>query len=106
MINFDTLSDENKDWLFELEARKGQYGNNIGGKAIWFVQPCVFADIEYSLRIGRFYYDFVRQVVPESKIPQNIEVDPKLAAFEKRHTILGYNWRNISKTNSSFKNAS
>lgn len=106
MINFDTLSDENKDWLFELEARKGQDGNNIGGKAIWFVQPCVFGDIEYSLRIGRFDYDFVKQVVPESEIPQNIEVDPRLVEFEKRHTILGYNWRNISKTNSSFKNAS
>lgn len=105
MINFDTLSDENKDWLFELEARKGQNGEHIGEKAIWFVQPCVFGGIEYSLRVGKFDYDFVRQVMPESDIPQGIEVDHRLAEFEKRHTIIGYNWRDIPKTNGGFKNA-
>lgn len=102
MLNFDTLSDENKDWLFDLEARKGQNGEHIGGKAIWFVQPCVFGDIEYALRVGKFSYDFVRQVMPESDIPPNIQVDQRLAEFEKRHTIVGYNWRNISEANGSF----
>lgn len=30
MLNFDTLSDENKDWLFEVEARKGHNDRSIG----------------------------------------------------------------------------
>ena len=105
MINFDTLSDENKDWLFDLEAKKGQNGEHIGEKAIWFVQPCVFGDIEYSLRVGKISYDFVRQVMPESNIPPDVQVDQRLAEFEKRHTIVGYNWRNISETNGSFTHA-
>ena len=37
MISFESLSDENKDLLFELEKRKGANGENIGEKAIWFV---------------------------------------------------------------------
>lgn len=33
MLNFDTLSEENKKWLFSLESR------NNGEKAVWFVHP-------------------------------------------------------------------
>jgi len=40
--------------------------------------------------------------MPESDIPQGITVEQRLAEFEKRHTILGYNWRNISKANGGF----
>ncbi len=108
MLNFDTLSNENKDWLFELEAREGKNGEQIGNKAIWFIQPCAFSDIQYSLRTGKLDYDYLKQIVSEEEekeIPQDIQVDERLAEFDKRHTILGYNWRNISKANSSFKNA-
>ena len=69
------------------------------------MHPCIFGDIEYSLRIGKFDYDSLKQVMSEDEIPQNIDVDYRLAEFERRHTILGYNWRNIPKADSSFKNA-
>lgn len=100
MINFDTLSDENKDWLFSLEERNGQ-------KAIWFVHPCEMGNIEYDLKVGKYDYEFLKQTMPEKEIPKNIQVDPKLVEFKKRHIVLGYNWRNICNYRScNFKNAS
>ena len=39
MINFETLSEENKEWLFSLEDRKKEKGEPIGQKAVWFVHP-------------------------------------------------------------------
>ena len=95
MLNFNTLSDENKDFLFTLEARKGKNGENIGEKAIWFVHPCEMGNIEFNLKVGKFDYEFLRKVMPEDEIPQNIQVDEKLVEFEKRHIVLGYNWRII-----------
>lgn len=99
MINFDTLSDENKDWLFSLEERNGQ-------KAIWFVHPCVMGNIEYDLKVGKYDYEFLKKIMPEKEIPKNIQVDPRLVEFEKRHIVLGYNWRNICHYRScNLKNA-
>ena len=91
MLNWDTLSDENKDLLFSLEERKGKNGENIGGKAIWFVQPCVMGSIEHDLKVGKYGYDFLRQAAPEADVPDDIQVDLKLVEFEKRRIILGYN---------------
>lgn len=90
MLDFDSLSDENKNWLFELEQRKGRDGEPIGEKAVWFVHPCEMGNIEFDLKIGKYDYNFIRQVVPEDQIPKGIEVDPKLVEFEKRHIVLGY----------------
>lgn len=39
MLNFDSLSEENKEWLFALEDRKNENGEQIGKKAVWFVHP-------------------------------------------------------------------
>lgn len=39
MLNFETLSNENKEWLFALEDRKNEKGDPIGQKAVWFVHP-------------------------------------------------------------------
>ncbi len=39
MLNFDTLSEENREWLFSLEDRKNEFGEPIGKKAVWFVHP-------------------------------------------------------------------
>lgn len=39
MLNFQTLSEENRDWLFSLEERKSENGEPIGEKAVWFVEP-------------------------------------------------------------------
>lgn len=38
MINYETLSDENKDLLFELEEKRDKDGNRIGEKRVWFVK--------------------------------------------------------------------
>lgn len=93
MLNFDTLSKENKDLLFEMESRK----DIDGGKRIWFVHPGeMIGNIEYGLRIGRFSYDYLRMCLPESDIPCGIEVDEDLIEFEKRHVTLMYPWTDSS----------
>ena len=61
MLNFDSLSEENKNWLFSLEERKSETGENIGEKAVWFVHP-------YTL-------------------PKHLQ---KSEEFEKRHVLLTY----------------
>jgi len=91
MINFDTLSDENKDWLFSLEQRQSQNGEKIGEKAIWFVHPHEMGNLYFDLRAGKVDYDYLRTVLSEEEIPQNIQVDKKLVEFEKRHIVLAYN---------------
>lgn len=97
MLNFDTLSDENKDLLFELEERKGKNGEKIGEKIIWFVHPTEMnGNIEFSLRIGKYDYDFLRTVLNEENIPKKVEVDKKLIEFEKRHIVLLYPWLDSS----------
>lgn len=90
MINFDTLSFENKNMLFDLEK-------SIGEKLIWFVHPFEMSDkIEYALRIGKYDYDFISQIFNEEDVPQNIEVDEMLIEFEKRHIVLLYPWADSS----------
>ena len=97
MLNFDTLSDENKDLLFELEERKAKNGEKIGEKLIWFVHPTEMnGNIEFSLRIGKYDYDFLRTILNEEEMPKNIEVDKKLIEFEKRHIVLLYPWTDSS----------
>ena len=39
MLNFQTLSEPNREWLFSLEERKGENGEPIGEKAVWFIEP-------------------------------------------------------------------
>lgn len=90
MINFDSLSDENKDLIFRLEEK-------IGENRIWFVHPAEMdGNIEFALKIGKYDYEFVRQALDEADIPQNIEVDPRLVEFEKRHICLMYPWEDSS----------
>lgn len=92
MLNFDTLSDENKDYIFSLEERKGKNGNNIGEKAIWFVHPHPITNIEYRLKIGDLDYDFLKSVVSEGEIiPEKQMIDERLVEFEKRSIVLAYN---------------
>lgn len=97
MLNFNTLSDENKDLLFELETRKGKNGEKIGEKLIWFVHPTeMTGNIEFSLRSGKYDSDYLRLCLPEKEIPKNIVVDNKLIEFEKRHIVLLYPWTDSS----------
>lgn len=88
MLDFDTLSDENKDWLFSLEERKGSNGEKIGEKAVWFAHPSEMGNLEYSIRIGKCDKESLREVLQEEEIPQNVEFDKRLAEFEKRHIVL------------------
>lgn len=86
MINFDTLSFENKNLLFELEK-------SVGEKLIWFVHPFEMCDkVEYALRIGKYDYDFIRQIFNKEDVPKNIKIDEMLIEFEKRHIVLLYPW--------------
>lgn len=91
MLNFDTLSDENKDILFSLESTTNSEGKRTGDKAIWFAHPCEMGNLEYDLRCGKHTYEELLQFLSEEEIPKGIEFDPKLAEFEKRHIVLGYN---------------
>ncbi|MBE5820487.1 MAG: hypothetical protein E7310_06740 [Clostridiales bacterium] len=38
MLDFEALSNENKELLFLLESRTGKNGENVGEKGIWFVK--------------------------------------------------------------------
>ncbi len=90
MLNFNNLSNENKDLAFQLEEE-------VGPKTIWFVHPTEMkGNIEFSLRTGIFDYDFIKQVLGEENVPQNIEIDEKLIEFEKRHMVLLYPWQDSS----------
>lgn len=97
MLNFNSLSKENKDLLFELEERKNDNGDAVGEKLIWFVHPFEMqGNIEYGLRTGRFNYDYLKMCLPEEDIPLGIEVDDSLIEFEKRHITLLYPWTDSS----------
>lgn len=86
MINFDTLSDENKDLVFALESE-------LGENFIWFVHPFTLGNLDYKIKTGKYTYEQLRSWLPEDEIPQGIEFDRYLAEFERRHIILGYNSR-------------
>ena len=90
MINFDTLSNENKDLVFTLEE-------SLGPKSVWFVHPTrMDGNIEYALKIRKYNYELLRQTLNEDEIPQNIEIDERLIEFDKRHIVLLYPWPDSS----------
>lgn len=92
MINFSTLSDENKEILFDLEEKLSN-----GDKLIWFVYPTELSgNIAHSLRIGKYTYEFLKSILDENDIPKGIEVDEMLIEFEKRHIVLLYPWIDTS----------
>lgn len=69
MLDFDSLSNENKDLLFDLEERKDSQGNPIGEKGIWFLY-------------GDYYSEFIGR--------QN-ENDKTLKKFNEKSLVLNYN---------------
>ena len=95
MINFDTLSDENKDMLFRLESKVDKNGEKTGEKLVWFVQPFRVTNIAYMIKTGQFTKKFVASALSEQemKLYENLEVDERLAEFEKRRIGLMYNGR-------------
>lgn len=98
MINFDSLSDSNKDLLFSLEEKTGDNGEKIGEKIIWFVHPFTMGNLDYKIRTGQYSYEYLRTCLTEDEIPKDIEIDERLSKFEKRHVILSYNDRYPTNT--------
>lgn len=92
MIDFDSLSNENKDWLFKLEETKGKNGEEIGGKAIWFVHPCEIGKLDYKIKTGEYDINLLRTALTEKEIPKGVKFDKRLSEFEKRHIVLAYHW--------------
>ncbi len=81
MLNFDSLSCQNKELLFHLEQKKDKAGNKTGEKAIWFMRGSSSCfDIVAPSR------NFQRQKSSENK--KEKELSDK---FEKRHIVLSYN---------------
>lgn len=98
MLNYNSLSLENKKMLFKLEETKDDKGNNIGEKLVWFVHPFEMTDnIEYGLRSGRFTRDYLKSVLGSEYVPNNIEIDPSLEDFDKRHIVLLYPWETTTE---------
>ncbi|MDE6292781.1 MAG: hypothetical protein K2L98_03785 [Bacilli bacterium] len=90
MLNFDNLSDENKDLLFSIESKTGDNGEKLGEKMIWFVHPFFIGNLDYKIRTGQYSYEYLKTCLSEDEIPKGIEFDERLAKFEKRHIVLGY----------------
>lgn len=95
MINFDTLSDENKDMLFHLEEKTDSSGKRVGERIVWFVQPYPIGNLDYQLKTGQITKEFVETALTESEMDafRDIEVDQRLAKFQSKRIILGYNDR-------------
>ena len=85
MLNYNSLTDENKKMLFELEAKDD--------KLVWFIHPFEMnCNIEYGLRTGKFTKEYLNQVLGHEQVPEGVEYDPTLGEFDKRHVVLLYPW--------------
>ena len=93
MLNFDTLSNKNKDWLFFLEERKNEKGESIGEKAVWFVHPFRMGNLDYKIRTGEYTLEYLKTILPENEIPKNVKKDERLGKFEEKSIVLAYNDR-------------
>lgn len=97
MIDYNSLSDENKDWLFDLEARQDSFGNKVGEKAIWFVQPTILGNLIHDLTVGKISQEFLQEALPEEcEKYKDIRVDQRLVEFEKRRIILSHSYQENS----------
>lgn len=98
MLDFDILSDKNKEMLFRLEERKDEKGNKVGEEAIWFVHPTIMGNIDYQMKTGRFNYDLLGPSAKDEKPIEIVKVDPQYVKFEDKAIILPYNNRYPANT--------
>ena len=63
MLDFDNLSDENKEILLRLEERNDENGNNVGEDAIWFVHPTISPIIHRRESEDQNYIDFESKAI-------------------------------------------
>ena len=74
MINYENLSDENKEILFSIEETKNSRGENIGEKIVWFVESTSVLYHLAARKDGREKSDLEKK-------------------FDERSFILSYNYR-------------
>ena len=98
MIDFDTLSDENKEKLLRLEERKDENGNKVGEEAIWFVHPTIMGNIDYKMKTGRFDYRLLVPVAEDENPIEIVPVEQNYVDFEDKAIILAYNNRYPANT--------
>lgn len=94
MLDFDTLSDENKEMLLRLEERKDEKGNKVGEEAIWFVHPGLMGNIDYMLKTGRLDPNLVLAATENDMNIKPVEIVPaeqNYVDFEDKAIILPYN---------------
>lgn len=56
MIDFEKLSEDNKKFMFDLEEKKNDRGEEVGKKAIWFVHPFIFKYMNINDSVARRFY--------------------------------------------------
>lgn len=94
MLDFDSLSNENKEILLRLEERKDSEENAIGEEAVWFVHPVEIGSIEHQMMTGKFdLMSHQIEISADEEIPEVKEVDQRYVDFEKKAIILGYSNR-------------
>ncbi|MCI8637080.1 MAG: hypothetical protein HFJ17_01335 [Clostridia bacterium] len=98
MLNFDSLSDSNKDLLFSIEDKIGDNGERIGEKIVWFVHPSTMGNLHYKNKTSQYSYEYLKTCLSDDEIPKDIEIDERLSKFEKRHVVLSYNDRYPTNT--------
>lgn len=98
MLDFDTLSVENKEILLKLEEREDENGNKVGEEAIWFVHPTIMGNIDYQMKTGRFNYSLLGPSAKDEKPIEIVKVDPQYVKFEDKAIILPYNNRYPANT--------
>ena len=102
MIDFDTLSDENKEMLLRLEERKDENGNKVGEEAIWFVHPTIMGNVDYKMKTGSLDIGIVEQLNGSLTCGEQpvkiVPVDQNYVDFEDKSIILKYNNRYPANT--------
>ena len=102
MLDFDTLSDENKECLLRLEERKDENGNKVGEEAIWFVHPTIMmGNIDYQMKTGRLDPKLVMAATQKDTDINPVEIVPveqNYVDFENKAIILAYNNRYPANT--------
>lgn len=73
MLNYETLSSENKELLFSIEGTKNEAGEKIGEKLVWFIKP------SNSLIMSQMKRELAK-----------IEKDDSLKKFEEHAFVLEY----------------
>ena len=77
MLNYNSLSPQNKDMLFLLEQRKDPNGENIGERIVWFI------------------YDWVGKLLSFDSLDNKSEAEKR---FDARSFALAYNDRYPDRT--------